>query len=286
MKRSLKRFTEKNTAYLQARGAISGMHIGFVGLGQIGTEMVKRLRTADFPVTVYPRGGGLAEARAAGVAECADYARLAAQSDALILIMFNDEQVRDILFGQGALAAMRPGTVLTIHVTGSPALRREIQEKAPEGVDVLDTTFSGSVAGTRNGTLTLMVGGSETALERMRPLYETYATNIFHVGAPGDAQVLKLLNNLVLAANMMNVAELLKVGESYGLNPRTVARVLQTCSGASLALGIFERREAAEAMENARKYMSKDVEEAVLAAKDAGLNLGAFEQTIDYWLAK
>lgn len=262
------------------------MHIGFVGLGQIGTEMVKRLRESDFPVTVYPRGGGLAEARAADAAECADYARLAAQSDALILIVFNDEQVRDILFKHGALAAMRPGTVLTIHVTGSPALRKEIQEKAPEGVDVLDATFSGSVAGVQNGTLTLMVGGSEDALERMRPLYGTYATNIFHVGELGDAQVLKLLNNLVLAANMMNAAELLKVGESYGLNPGTVAKVLQTCSGASLALGIFERREASAAMANARKYLYKDVEEAVMAAKDVKLDIGAFGQTIDYWLAK
>jgi 3-hydroxyisobutyrate dehydrogenase-like beta-hydroxyacid dehydrogenase len=173
--------------------------------------------------------------------------------------------------------------VLAVHVTGSPALRREIQERAPPGVEVLDATFSGSVAAVQQGTLTLMVGGSADALERMRPPFATYAANIFHVGKLGDAQVLKLLNNLVLAANMMNAAELLKVGASYGLDPGTVAKVLQTCSGASLAMGIFARRDMGEAMENARKYMAKDIEEAVMAGADVGLNLDAFGQTVDYW---
>lgn len=259
------------------------MNIGFIGLGEIGTEMVKRLCGADFPVTVYPRGTGLADARQAGATECANYAALAAESDALIVIVFNDDQLRDILFGQGALAAMRPGSVLAVHVTGSPALRGEIQQRAPQGVDVLDATFSGSVSAVRKGVLTLIVGGAADTLERLRPMFSAYASNIFHVGKLGDAQVLKLLNNLVLAANMMNAAELLKVGESYGLDPKTVASVLQTCSGASTAMGIFAQREIDEAMESAGKYMAKDIKEAVAAAGDVGLDLVAFGETIDYW---
>ncbi len=259
------------------------MNIGFIGLGEIGTEMVKRLCSAGFPVTVYPRGGGLAEARAAGAAECGDYAALAAESDALIVIVFNDDQLRDILFGQGALAAMRPGSVLAVHVTGSPALRRELQEMALKGVEVLDATFSGSVPLVKQGKLTLMVGGSPDALERLRPIFATYASNIFHIGKLGDAQVLKLLNNLVLAANMMNAAELLRTAASYGLDPKTVASVLQTCSGSSVAMGIFVQREIDEAMESAGKYMAKDIEEAVAAAGDVGLDLVAFGETIDYW---
>lgn len=261
------------------------MNVGFIGLGQIGTEMVKRLRGEGFAVTVYPRGAGLAEARAAGAAECGDYASLAAQSDVLILIVFSDDQLREILFDSGALAAMQPGSVLAVHVTGSPALRGEIQQRAPRGVDVLDATFSGSVSAVQKGALTLMVGGSADVLEQVRSLFAAYATNIFHVGKLGDAQVLKLLNNLVLAANMMNAAELLKVGESCGLAPRIVASVLQTCSGASLAMGIFSQRDVAEGMDAARKYMAKDVHEAVQAARDVGLDLGAFTQTIDYWRA-
>jgi 3-hydroxyisobutyrate dehydrogenase len=259
------------------------MNIGFVGLGQIGTEMVKRLRMSDYPVTVFPRGAGLAEVRAAGAAECGDYAQLAAQCDVLTLIVFNDDQLRDILFAQGALTAMRPGSVLAIHVTGSPALRKEIQERAPQGVEVLDATFSGSVPAVQKGALTLMVGGSAEALERMRPMFSAYASNIFHIGKLGDAQVLKLLNNLVLAANMMNAAELLKVGEGYGLDPQTVASVLQTCSGASVAMGIFAHRKIDDAMQNAGKYMAKDVEEAVSAAVDVGLKLEPFGQTVEYW---
>jgi 3-hydroxyisobutyrate dehydrogenase len=263
------------------------MKIGFVGLGVIGTEMVKRLRAKQFEVIAYPRGAGLEEARAAGVRECADYAEIAAQSDALILIVFTDEQMRDVLFNHGALAAMRPGSVLTIHVTGSPALRQEIQDKAPAGVDVLDVTFSGSFVAAKAGTLTLMVGGSAGALARMRPAYECYAKDIHHVGDKlGDAQVLKLLNNLVLAANMMNAVELLRVGESYGLDTNRVAQVLRTCSGGSYAMSIFEQQAVPTVMQNAKRYMDKDVQEAVAAAKDIKLDLGAFDHTIRYFLPR
>jgi 3-hydroxyisobutyrate dehydrogenase len=262
------------------------MKIGFVGLGVIGTEMVKHLREKNYEVVAYPRGAGLEEARAAGASECANYAEIAAQSDALILIVFTDEQMRDILFNHGALAAMRPGSVLTIHVTGSPQLRQEIQDKAPSGVDVLDVTFSGSLVAAKAGTLTLMVGGKPEALGRMRPACETYAKDIHHVGKLGDAQVLKLLNNLVLAANMRNAVELLRVGESYGLDPNTVAQVLKTCSGGSYAMSIFERQHAATVMQNAKRYMDKDVREAVDAAKDIKLDLSAFDETIAYFLPR
>lgn len=265
------------------RGSGSLMNIGFIGLGQIGTEMVKQLRMFDFAVTVYPRGAGLAEVRAGGAVECANYAQLAAGSDALAVIVYDDAQLREILFEEGALAAMSPGSVLAIHVTGSPALRREIELMAPEGVAVLDATFSGSVDAVRRRQLTLMIGGSAAALERMRPVFETYASNIFHVGKCGDAQLLKLLNNLLLAANLMNAAELLKAGENLGLQPQTVATVLQTCSGASRAMGIFGKGSMADSLAAAGKYMAKDVNEAALAARDAGLDVSAFRQTIEYW---
>jgi 3-hydroxyisobutyrate dehydrogenase len=259
------------------------MKIGFVGLGIVGTQMVKHLIKGGHTVVTYPRGAGLEEARAAGAQECADYAKIATQSDALTLIVFDDDQTRDILFNHGALAAMKPGSVLTIHVTGSPLLRKEIQEKAPAGVDVLDVTFSGGPAGAEAGTLTLMVGGEASALEKMRPIYQTYADQIFHVGELGDAQVIKLLNNLILAANMMNSVELLKAAENYGLDPNRVVEVIQTCSGASGALGIFRNQKASAVMEHARRYMEKDVKEAMSAAKDVGLDLSAFGETVDYY---
>jgi len=259
------------------------MNVGFVGLGIVGTEMVKHLLAHHHSVTVYPRGAGLADAKAAGAQECSDYAALAAQTDALILAVFDDDQMRDILFDKGALAAMRPGSVLVIHVTGSPLLRKEIQEKAPAGVDVLDVTFSGGPAAAVAGTLTLIVGGDPAVLDRMRPALETYSAQIFHVGGLGDAQVIKLLNNLILAANMMNSVELLAVAESYGLDPSNVVKVIQTCSGASHALGIFENQHAPTVMAGARRYMEKDVKEALSAAKDVNLDLGAFGQTVEYY---
>jgi 3-hydroxyisobutyrate dehydrogenase-like beta-hydroxyacid dehydrogenase len=248
--------------------------------------MVKRLLEAGQPVTVYPRGVGLPEVKAVGAQECKDYAALAAQSDALIVIVFDDTQLRDILFNQGMLKALRPGSILTIHVTGSPVLRREIQEQAPAGVAVLDVTFSGSRTQAETGALTLIAGGEAEALERMRPIFKAYAKEIFHVGKLGDAQVLKLLNNLILAANMMNAVELLAVAECYGFNPMTAAQVLQTCSGASFAMGLFQNQPAAKLISGSRRYMEKDVQEALSAAKDIGLDLRAFNQTAAYFLPR
>ena len=121
----------------------------------------------------------------------------------------------------------------------------------------------------------------------MRPVYACYGKDIHLVGAKlGDAQVLKLLNNLVLAANMMNAVELLRVGEIYGLDANRVAQVLKTCSGGSFAMSIFENAPVATVMAGAKRYMDKDVQEAVLAAKDVKLDLSAFDQTVRYFLPR
>ena len=119
------------------------MKISWIGLGAIGAEMAKRLLAAGHEVTVYPRGKGLAEVCAAGAQTCDDYAALAAGGELLGLCVYNDAQVREVLFDHGALAALKPGVVLANHTTGSPALAREIGAHAPTGAGVLDAIGSG-----------------------------------------------------------------------------------------------------------------------------------------------
>lgn len=262
------------------------MAVGWVGLGSIGSQMVKRLLAAGERVTVYPRGAGLADARAAGAADCADYAALAAQSDVLILCVYNDAQLIDILFTHAALDALRPGTTLVIHTTGSPDLARRIEAQAPAGTAVLDACFSGGPNDVAAGQLTLMVGGDEAALTRVTSLLGHYAQHIHGVGPVGQGQTVKLLNNLLFATNLMNAAELLALGEKQGLAPSTLAQVMATCSGASYALGLFANPlPTATMMQAIRPYLEKDVATAITTAQEAGLDIDMFQPCATYFTA-
>ena len=260
------------------------VNIGWVGLGGIGTGMVVRALAGGHAVTVHARGAGLAEARAAGARVDSDYAALAAGSDVLGLCVFNDAQLREVLFDGGALAALRPGATLVIHTTGAPDLTREIGARAPVGVDVLDANFSGSAAQARAAELVLIVGGESAAVVRARPLFNCYASKIHHVGALGQGQTVKLLNNLIFAANLQSAAEILKLAEQQGFDSCEVAGIFQDCSGASFAMGLFQARAPVSRMlENARPYVEKDVAAAVSNAQAAQIAIEAFAPTVAYF---
>ncbi|MCB2063489.1 MAG: NAD(P)-dependent oxidoreductase, partial [Novosphingobium sp.] len=145
------------------------MKVGWIGLGEIGKEMALRVLGAGHDLSAYDRGKGKDDVAAEGAAMVADYGVIAANCDVLCLCLFNDAQVREVMFDSGTLAAMRPGSVLAVHTTGSPALARELGERAPQGVEVLDACFSGGPDDTARGDLTLMVGGDAQALEAARP---------------------------------------------------------------------------------------------------------------------
>lgn len=260
------------------------MQIGWIGLGSIGTQMVKRLLDARLNVTVYARGAGLADVVAGGAEQSSDYAAIAAHSDFLILCVYNDAQLADVLFDKGALAAMRPGSVVIIHTTGSPDFAKEIAANAPAGVAVLDACFSGGPTVTAAGQLTLMVGGEREILEKATPLLRNYAANIHHVGPLGQGQVLKLLNNLLFATNLMNAAELLRLAEQQGFDTSVVAQVFGRCSSASYALELFKNpAPVAAIMANTRPYLEKDVATAFATSVAAGINISAFAPTADYF---
>ncbi|CAN7248933.1 NAD(P)-dependent oxidoreductase [Phenylobacterium sp. LjRoot225] len=260
------------------------MKIGWIGLGAIGAQMARRLLAAGHDLTAYARGAGLADVEAAGAETSLDYARVAGGRDLLVVCLFNDAQVRDVLFDQGALAAVPAGAVVVIHTTGSPALAREIGERAPHGVSVVDATFSGGPGEVARGELTVMVGGDGDAFGRARPALEAYAGQIHHVGPLGHGQRLKLLNNLLFATNMMNAAELRRLAESEGFEPSVVTEVLQACSGASFAMRLFQKpAPPAAVLAATRPYLEKDVATAMASAAEAGLDVSAFAATAAYF---
>ena len=261
------------------------MRIGWVGLGMIGAEMVKRLLASGFDVSVYDRGAGAAEVKALGASASSDYRALATGSDLFVVCVFDDSQVRDVLLEQGALSAMRSGSIVAVHTTGAPALAKELAvlgERA--GVAVIDATFSGGPADIQAGTLTIMVGGDGSALDRAMPAFESYARHIHHVGEAGSGQTMKLLNNLLFATNLMNAANVLDLAAGQGFDTAQVASIIGECSGASYAMARFQSPlPSADLLDRVRPYLEKDVATVFAAGGASGIDLAPFAATAAFF---
>jgi 3-hydroxyisobutyrate dehydrogenase-like beta-hydroxyacid dehydrogenase len=259
------------------------MQLGWIGLGSVGAKMVAAALARGHEVAAYARGVGQDAAARAGARLVKDYRAIAEACEVLGVCVFSDAQLKAALIESGALAALRPGAVVAVHTTGSPKLARELGGLAPKGVEILDACFSGSAEDAARGELTLMVGGTQEALERARPALSAYASRIHLVGPLGSGQTLKLLNNLLFAANLRNAAEIIGLARSQGLDPVAAAKVIQASSGASMTMGLFVDAPPEQILEGARPYMTKDVRAAEAAARDAGLDLSSFRPVLDYF---
>jgi 3-hydroxyisobutyrate dehydrogenase-like beta-hydroxyacid dehydrogenase len=130
----------------------------------------------------------------------------------------------------------------------------------------------------------LMIGGETRAIERVRPLFAAYAERIRHVGELGHGQMLKLLNNLLFAANLQNAVEIARIAAKQGFSMEDCARVIQECSGASYANGLLQGPAPAESvLGRARPYLAKDLATVLANAAEAGIDLSAFTSTAHYF---
>jgi 3-hydroxyisobutyrate dehydrogenase len=251
-----------------------GLSVGVLGVGHMGRPMLDRLvATGHEPRAFVRRAELVDELRSDGIDVAASPADLAASVDLLIVCLFSDEQLRSVMLDDGALAAMTPGSTVASHVTGSPDLIREMAARAPVGVSVLDLPFSGTEADIEAGHLTVLAGGDMADLDRVRPLVAAYADPIIHVGALGDALVLKLVNNLLFTANLRMALDAAALATDMGVAPSDLARVLTHCSGDSFALRLFEHREPDMMAAGTRPYLKKDVGVVRDVADAMGLDL-------------
>lgn len=241
----------------------------------MGRPMVDRLAAAGLPTTVYARRSEVRdELAASGIAVTDSVSELASSSDLVVLCFFSDDQVREVMLGDGVISSMRAGSVLVSHVTGSPDLSVELQAAAPDGVTVLDAPISGTVDHIRRGELTVMVGGDRAALGRIRPALEAYGSPILEVGGLGDGQRMKLINNLLFTVHLRVALEAAALGESMGIAAAELSRVVSECSGGSFAINLF-RHVPPEAMATgARPYLVKDVGVIRDVAASQGIDLG------------
>jgi len=254
------------------------MRVGIVGTGEMGRPLVDRLRSASFDVAAWARRPEIrAQLEDAGVPCVNDVGALARGRDVVIVYVYSDEQVRNVLLEGGLADAMEPGSVIVVQTTASPRTIEAIAERVvPRNIEVVDAPGSGGPAQVANGTLTLFVGGDAEAVARCTPLFSAYASQVVHFGPPGSGQKVKLLNNLLFGAQVELAVEAAELCDSLGVDPQLVAKTLHTCSGASYALDLVATMGTAEALlDAAGRFVFKDVVTALAAADDAGARLGA-----------
>ena len=247
--------------------------VGFIGLGNQGAPIARRILDAGYPLGVWARREAtLAPFADSGAVAAPSPAALAADCDMLGICVVNDDDVREVLLGQGALEAMKPGGIIALHSTLLPESVIELDALArARGAHVLDAPVSGGARGAEAGTMTVMVGGDAEALERARPVLETFATTVAHLGPVGSGQMIKLLNNNLCYANLTMGIYALELAERLGMDPKVAAGIIRTSSGMSSGFGILTDATMFAKIRGSTSNLSKDVHHLVEVAAGQGL---------------
>ncbi|MGC2656300.1 MAG: NAD(P)-dependent oxidoreductase [Mycobacterium sp.] len=266
------------------------MHVGFIGLGSQGGPMARRIVDAGYPTTLWARRPATLEPYADTAAQtAASPAELAVDSDLVCLCVVGDADIEQVTSGEnGVLSTLKPGSVIAVHSTVHPNTVRALAEiAAKQHVSVIDAPVSGGGPAAAEGRLLVMVGGDTAAVERCRPVFETYADPIVHLGELGSGQTTKLLNNLLFTANAGTAASALALGKVLGVSPQRLTEVISRSSGSSFAWNVIGGSGGIDGLAgHAGPLLQKDVRlvvdiaehasadgGAVLAAADAALRL-------------
>ncbi|OBC01044.1 6-phosphogluconate dehydrogenase [Mycobacterium sp. 852013-50091_SCH5140682] len=215
------------------------MRVGFIGLGSQGAPIARRIVDGGYETTLWARRSASLEPFADTAAKVAGSpAELAAVSDLVCLCVVGDDDVKEVLGGDtGVLAGLAPGGIIAIHSTVHPDTCREIAAlAAQQDISVLDAPVSGGEPAAKAGTLLVMVGGEDDVVERVRPVFATYADPVVHLGAVGSGQVAKILNNLLFSANLGAAMSTLELGEALGVPRGRLCEVITRGSATSKAL--------------------------------------------------
>ena len=207
-----------------------GRHVAFVGLGVMGYPMAGHLANAGHSVAVFNRTAARAEQWAGDyTGRVADTPAAAAKGAELVFACVGaDDDLREILHGEdGALAGMSDGAIFIDHTTDSAVVAREADEAARgQGLGFLDAPVSGGQAGAENGALTVMVGGTEASFAAAEPVMQCYSKNVTHMGAAGNGQLTKMVNQLCIAGVVQGLAEGINFAQRAGLDGERVLDVI------------------------------------------------------------
>jgi 3-hydroxyisobutyrate dehydrogenase len=210
------------------------MEIGFIGLGNMGGPMAANLLKAGHSLTVFDLSEKALQAAVDAGARIAASPREVAQTSEVVITMLPAAaHVKAVyLNADGVLAGVRPGVPLIDSSTIDPATARLIGESAlKQGNPFADAPVSGGTGGAQAGTLTFMVGADAALFETLKPVLAGMGKNMVRCGETGTGQIAKICNNLLLGISMIGVAEAMKLGTSLGIDPNTLAGVINTSTG-------------------------------------------------------
>src|SRR5512146_1886916 len=253
------------------------MNIAFLGLGAIGRPMAARIAAAGLPLAVWNRTTDRAAdfARETGARHALTPADAVRGADVVITCLPTSREVHQILEApEGLLAGISKGSVLVDCTSGDPATSRVIRDAlAAKGIDFIDAPVSGGTTGAQKGTLTIMVGGDASVLERVRPVLETFGQKIVHCGDVGAGDAVKAVNNARLAA-------LVKLG----VDPKVALEVINASSGRSnTSMNLFPERVLTRAFPRTFRLalLEQDVGIAADVARQARVPAPVLQLTAD-----
>jgi len=208
---------------------------GIVGTGNMGGRIGRRVHAAGTPIVAFDTDAATLEA--SGLPAADSLASLVRAADVILLSLPDSSVVEAVVLGDDGIAAHgREGQVVVDLSTSSPPSSVAIHERLAENeIEFLDAGISGGAKAADAGTLTLMVGGAEAALDRVRPVLGHFAGKVFHMGAPGAGHVAKLLNNFLNGVALAATSEVMVAARKSGLDLERFLDVLNNSSGVNFA---------------------------------------------------
>jgi len=206
------------------------LKIGYIGLGIMGKSMARNIMKAGYKLVVHNRSRqSVNELVGEGAIEAHSPAEVAQQVDVVFTNLPDSPDVELVALGEGGIIeGGHEGLIFIDNSTIKPATARMVGERlAQKGVIMLDAPVSGGDVGAREGTLTIMIGGPEEALNKVRPVLEAIGKTITHVGGLGDGQIAKAANQIMVAAQMVAMGELLILAQKAGADPQKVVQAIR-----------------------------------------------------------
>ncbi len=206
------------------------LKVGYIGLGIMGKSMARNIMKAGYDVVVHNRSReSVNELVGEGAIEGHSPADIASQVDVVFTNLPDSPDVELVALGKdGIIEGAHEGLIYVDNSTIKPATARKVGEKlVAKGVLMLDAPVSGGDVGAQQGTLTIMVGGAEEALEKVMPVLKAMGKTITHVGGAGDGQIAKAANQIMVAAQMVAMGELLVLAQKAGADPEKVVQAIR-----------------------------------------------------------
>lgn len=210
--------------------------IAFIGLGNMGGGMAANLLKNGFAVRAFDLSEeALAKAEQAGAVRCASAVDAAAQADVVVSMLPAGKHV-EAVYGD-IFGVAKPGTLfLDCSTIDVATARRVIQAATEKGFEMVDAPVSGGIAAANGGTLTFMVGGSDQAFARAKPILSAMGKTVIHAGGAGNGQAAKICNNMLLGATMVATCETFAMAKKLGLDPQTFYDISSVSSGQSWSM--------------------------------------------------